>query len=248
MTSRIRIFQFVRLEQVSAYEAAGWFNLGCLEGCHHGRWSALCEWPEWWLPIPGYEGAYEISSHGRVRSLDRVLTKPWATSGYPRTIRGREIIPSLAKGYLHVRLSDNAGRKSSAYVAHLVALAFIGPKPSGAFVCHNDGDPLNNAAFNIRYDTKAGNEADKLRHGTLIRGSESHFAKLTEAQVTEIRSMAGQATQTEIARKFGISQSNVSMIVNGVTWQAMEWRGDGPAPLYPPPTEAVDKSAETIET
>lgn len=99
-----------------------------------------------WLPV-ARAPQYEISDHGAVRRDGRIL-KPTPNDS----------------GHLRVSLSTR-GRNSSAYVHHLVAEAFIGPRPVGMKVCHNDGSPGNNAASNLRYDTQAENIRDQVRHG-----------------------------------------------------------------------------------
>lgn len=71
----------------------------------------------------------------------------------------------------------------------------------------------------LSWKTPAENEADKLIHGTHQYGEQNPVAKLTAAQVDEIRHLRGRLRQREIAERYGISQSNVSMIQSGVTWR-----------------------------
>ena len=125
-----------------------------------------------WLPIPGHEGSYEVSSDGRVRSLDRIVGAP---HGFTRSIKGREMWQAThGKGYKFVHLSPE---KRTDYVHRLVALAFLGPLPEGMVVCHNDGDPTNNRADNLRYATQSENEKDKIRHGTSPNAAKTHCPK-----------------------------------------------------------------------
>lgn len=109
------------------------------------------------------------------------------------------------------------------YLVHrLVAAAFIGPCPDGFEVSHNDGDQLNCRAGNLEYLTHAQNEALKLKHGTHSRGSRNGAAKLTEAQVIEIRRLFASSAPprgVDIARRFGVSQSIVSNIRHGTRWK-----------------------------
>ena len=70
----------------------------------------------------------------------------------------------------------------------------------------------------MRYDTPAGNNADKLMHGTLPRGEDSHSAKLTTVDVLEIRRRVGEAQQT-LADEFGCTFSNISAIQRRRSWR-----------------------------
>lgn len=116
---------------------------------------------EEWRPIAGSPG-YEVSSHGRVRSVDREVQCGVANNSR-RMFRGRILQPSaLPKGYLMVGM----GRARRTYVHALVAAAFIGPRPEGMEIAHNDGNPQNNAVENLRYATPSDNNRDKRSHGT----------------------------------------------------------------------------------
>jgi hypothetical protein len=98
-----------------------------------------------------------------------------------------------------------------------VAEAFYGRCPPGHEVCHEDGDGHNNRLSNLRYGTKASNQADKRRHGTHQDGQRNHAAKLTDEQVSEIRILrTAKVKLKEIAERFGVRESTVSRIANGV--------------------------------
>jgi hypothetical protein len=114
---------------------------------------------ERWLPIPGFEGLYVVSDLGRVASLRRRLVM---TPG------------EVAYGYaMGINLTKN-GRTVTHNVHKLVMLAFVGPRPKGMQICHNDGDPKNNALSNLRYDTPQGNAEDSKRHGTSFHLNKRH--------------------------------------------------------------------------
>ena len=118
---------------------------------------------EEWRDIPGWEGSYQASSHGRIRSLDRKIVYP---NGKEFSRRGRVLSPAkINSGYLHICLHRN--QKQFHYLVHVLVLeAFVGPRPDGFQACHNDGNRLNNHAYNLRWDTIEANHADKIRHGT----------------------------------------------------------------------------------
>lgn len=70
----------------------------------------------------------------------------------------------------------------------------------------------------LRWATPTENSNDRLQHGTMIRGADSHNAKLTEDDVRRIRSLRGKLPQQEIAEMFGVHQATVSHIQIGTSW------------------------------
>ena len=125
---------------------------------------------EQWKPVHGYEGIYEVSSHGRVRSLDRTVTR----SGGQVRRKGKVLRATLNPGGYPVVSLYRQGRPKNRYVHALVAEAFFGTRPKGMEVCHNDGDPTNNHLDNLRYGTSSDNELDKVRHGTHYNAAKTH--------------------------------------------------------------------------
>ena len=114
---------------------------------------------EQWRPVVGYEGRYEVSDLGRVRSLDRIRSNG-------RKWRGRVLRPvPMERGYLSVNLwLDNTPRM---HLTHrLVLAAFEGPAPEGSEGRHLDGNPSNNALFNLAWGTHSENQYDQVSHGT----------------------------------------------------------------------------------
>lgn len=109
---------------------------------------------ERWLPVPGYEGFYDVSSLGRVRSLPRTKTK----GGILKP--GRKGI-----GYQLVVLSRGQLPQVSTSVHVIVAAAFLGPCPPGMEVRHKNGDPADNQVSNLTYGTHAENMQDQILHG-----------------------------------------------------------------------------------
>ena len=102
---------------------------------------------EEWKDIPNYEGYYQASSEGRVRSLERIVNGRWGESKR----KGRVLIPTKSKGYLQVSLSKENKRKIGK-VHVLVAMAFLGHVPCGhkIEVDHKDDDKLNNNLYNLQ--------------------------------------------------------------------------------------------------
>jgi hypothetical protein len=104
----------------------------------------------------------------------------------------------------------------------LVLEAFIGPRPGHHAEwhgCHNDGNPENNALTNLRWDTRAGNEADKIAHDKSNRGERNGHAKLVADDVLVIRQLVAKgSTSDEIAHKFGVSRALINAIKRGRAW------------------------------
>lgn len=118
---------------------------------------------EKWIPVVGYEGYYEVSDHGRVRSIDREIT---TKTGLTRQCTGRVRKQVVRKdGYLSVSLSRES--ETSVLLVHrLVLEAFVGACPGGMEACHSDGSRDNNHISNLRWDTRSENQFDRVKHGT----------------------------------------------------------------------------------
>jgi hypothetical protein len=117
---------------------------------------------EVWIPVPGFEGCYEVSNHGRVRSIRR--------KGAP----GGLIAQRLGSGgYRSVGLCRH-GRTRIVRVHILVLSAFAGPRPSGQVVRHLDGNPENNHLGNLAWGTYGDNLDDSVAHGTHAMAARKH--------------------------------------------------------------------------
>lgn len=124
---------------------------------------------EEWREIPGWEGLYEASSEGRVRSLDRMVH---CRAGALRPIKGKVLAAARNRftGYMMLMLTDGPTRKCRA-VHRLVCHAFHGEPPTpDHHAAHNDGDRGNNRATNLRWATPKENTADRYIHGTILLG------------------------------------------------------------------------------
>lgn len=124
---------------------------------------------EQWRAVVGHEGLYEVSDHGRVRSLDRVITR---SDGQRMHFRGKLLRPSLARTPDYPVVGLPGG--TSARVHNLVLEAFVGRRPPGLIACHNNGDHHNNHLSNLRWDTYGSNNLDLVRHGTHWQVEKTH--------------------------------------------------------------------------
>lgn len=124
---------------------------------------------EQWRPAVGWEGLYEVSNVGHVRSVARTIVR---SNGAPQSIRGgvKAQYPDSA-GYMQVTLTrDCISRRSR--VHRLVAEAFL--DGSGPVVRHLDGDPTNNHVENLAWGTQSDNAFDAVRHGRNRNAAKTH--------------------------------------------------------------------------
>jgi len=180
---------------------------------------------EEWRAIPGYEGRYEVSSNGRVRSLTRQVKPRGHRFQSRRTNAGRLLATfPKKKGYLALVLPRiSSERSGGAYVHRLVALAFLGPA-NGRQVNHKDGNKTNNHFSNLEWVSAHGNMQHAHDHKLIQSpwGERHRFAKLTALQVLEIRSLIGTMAVRAIGRKFGVSHHAICNIRDGKTWANLQ--------------------------
>jgi hypothetical protein len=179
---------------------------------------------ERWLPVQGYEGIYEVSDLGRVRSLDRQVQN----MGKIDQVSGQVLAACKAgKGYLFVKLCRDGGHRRF-YVHRLVATAFL-PPSEAPFVNHIDSVKTNNVAANLEWVTPKQNTQHAIAAGkfaiahvngqTLAINNPARAKKLTAEDVESIRSAcAAGERQADIGSRFGITQGMVSKIKRGAVW------------------------------
>jgi len=125
---------------------------------------------ERWRDVLGYQGWYQVSDTGRVRSEDRVIQR---RDGVVRFVQGQLLTPFPYSGkanrrYLCVRLIRDGVRETRP-VHQLVLEAFVGPRPDNTLGCHWDDDHENNDLSNLRWCTPLANAHDRARNCRLRR-------------------------------------------------------------------------------
>ena len=163
---------------------------------------------EIWKDIPGYEGKYQASNMGRIKSLGR----------YVRTARGQRYVKEKILKQ-HIRdvgghLGVSLGKDTHNIGVHrAVAMAFLGlPENEDLYVLHCNGDPTNNRPENLRYGTQKENILDVFYQGKAWR-------KLTIDDVEAIRfGLSTGIKGRELASMFNVSEDTISKIKKGVSF------------------------------
>lgn len=154
-------------------------------------------WPE--------DPRFKVGDRGTVIGIRGWVLKP---ASLPRM--GYQFVTTRPRG---------CGRSRTEYVHTMVCETFHGPRPEGMEVAHGNGDSADNRAENLSWKTPKDNAADRKAYGTYTRGETHDPAKLTEAQVLEIRALAGTLSQGEIGRRYGVSRGCINSIITRRNWK-----------------------------
>lgn len=166
---------------------------------------------EQWRDIPGYEGLYQISDLGSVKSLP--------APGKGRKNTGRILKPAHVAGYFYVNLCKNGSKRFSIHA--LVALVFIGERPQDYDVNHKNGDKTDNRLINLEYVTRS----DNIQHSFHVLKrhpvGESHpNSKLTEADIRSIREALGRGESGySLAKLYNVDPMTISDIKHRKWWK-----------------------------
>lgn len=175
---------------------------------------------ETWVPVKGFEGLYEISNFGNVKSCARIV--------YDKRTGTRTKNEKLLKctqdsaGYLKVSLYKGTEYKEVWKVHRLVAKHFCKQSGGCNVVNHIDNNKTNNHWTNLEWTTTLGNNTHMMAQGRhyVPSGDESSSAKVTSEMVSEILALSTKGTpQTVIGNMYGISQQQISRIVCGHRWK-----------------------------
>lgn len=155
---------------------------------------------EVWRDIPGYEGLYELSSLGRLRSFKRGLCRmDWSGPYVSTTLRRAGV---QRKFGLHV----------------LLLMTFVG-SAEGRWGCHRDDDKRNNALGNLYWGTPKENGADRVRNGNSQRGEKSPHAKISAELCSWIRE--SPQSSLRLAPVLGLASSTIRAIRIGQNWRGV---------------------------
>lgn len=185
---------------------------------------------EIWKDVVGYEGYYQVSNIGRVRSCDRIYVSHYTDGRGNVTVNRKGKIMRQQKnveGYYRVQLSKNDVRDFIG-VHRLVAMAFVSnPNPKKFnMVNHIDGNTGNNHVNNLEWIDNRGNQIHTIRTGLNKRvGTNSWWSKLTEEQVRFIRenyTPRGKYNFCTMAKMFNVSPRTIQNALVGITYYVVK--------------------------
>jgi len=167
---------------------------------------------EEWKPVVGFEGLYEVSNYGRVKSLNRIITQK---NGIKREVPEKMLTQSDAGGYLQVCLSKEG--KSRSYGVHvLVGRAFVkGYDPDKAYeINHKDENKKNNRWDNLEWCDRKYN----LNYGNYRKNMSLANGGPGKVKVYDLEgNLVGEYdTIKEAATKTGVDISLVSYNIRGL--------------------------------
>jgi hypothetical protein len=168
---------------------------------------------EIWKDIPGYEGCYQASTLGRIKTIAHPVAgkNPYTGNPFTRIVAERILRPGkfCKGGHVSVVLKRNTNGKP---VHQLIMKTFIGDCPEGMEVLHKNGDPQDNRLINLRYGTRSENIIDVYYQGR-------RWGKLNIDEVQAIRfGFSCGISGVELSRMFGVSPGSISSIKTGKTF------------------------------
>lgn len=169
------------------------------------------EYNEEWKSIKGFEERFEVSSFGRIKSINGRNN-----NGLPTILK----LDSTNRGYLRVFFRKD-GNRFRCSVHRLVAMYFIDNSNNLPIVNHIDNNPQNNFYKNLEWCTQLENLNHAKAQGRLnIKGERHYNTVLTEADVLKIRELysSTKITQLELGKQFGVSRSCINLITSRRNW------------------------------
>ncbi|MFD6509331.1 NUMOD4 motif-containing HNH endonuclease [Bacillus sp. NPDC060175] len=173
---------------------------------------------EIWKDIQGFEGRYQVSNLGRVRSIDRIDAVGRKKKG--QVLKAYKDLKKYTRVYIY--LNEGYGQKRP--VHQMVARAFVPNPEDKPEINHIDGNKDNNMASNLEWCTSSENTIHAFKNGLATTVGEKHRAtKITEEDALFIRNNYKPRDKeygaTALAGKFGLSRATVENIAKGFTWK-----------------------------
>jgi hypothetical protein len=162
---------------------------------------------EMWRSVKGFDGKYEVSNLGNVRSVDREVP---ARNGHTRKFKGRTLKPctTTTTPYLYVNLTD----KKKHSIHRLVAEAFLEKKEEEKEVDHIDGNPKNNKVDNLEWVTRGEN----LERSYTVCGRQNNFTR-NRKRVLCVETNTIYDSIKEASKRTGFDKGAIRNCVKGLT-------------------------------
>ena len=176
---------------------------------------------EIWKDIEGYEGLYQVSNFGRVKSLDRYIPHSLGGNAFVK----EKVLSCESKKYRYKRVSLYSDGGSTGCLIHrLVAKAFIPNPENKPYVNHLDGNRLNNKASNLEWCTAKENTHHAIENGLQrVKGEFQTNSKFTPKDILDIRKMLDEGrTSRSIAEDYDVHESTISLIKIGKHWSHIQ--------------------------
>jgi hypothetical protein len=174
---------------------------------------------EVWKDVNGYEGYYQISSHGNVKSIDRYVKH---NHDRLRIQKGRTIKQALNQDKYYCFSLSKDGNSKIVLTHRIVAKMFIENLNNYKIVNHKDGNKLNCNYWNLEWCTTQEN-TEHARINDLVPFGEKHgMSKLTDIQVNEIREKYkpnGVYSSYKLAKEYKVSRTLINLVVSKKIWK-----------------------------
>tara|TARA_Y100001956_G_scaffold64393_1_gene64945 strand:- start:623 stop:1186 length:564 start_codon:yes stop_codon:yes gene_type:complete len=170
-----------------------------------------------WKPVKSFEGLYEVSNYGNIRSLDRLRT--WVrkddNSLVSRVFKGKEMTLKLkATGYKEVHLRDED--RSHYWTVHKVVSEAFHDNLTLPVIDHKDDDKTHNTLWNLQRCTVKFNTEKAYASGKLVAGNDGYKRKLSDEIKNKVKDLLSENVSIRaIERELGVSQRSIARIRDG---------------------------------
>lgn len=169
---------------------------------------------EIWKDVERYEGSYQVSNCGRVRSLDRAVRNGLDSK---RPVKGQMLKLWIGRSGYYVANLWSGNQMVHEYIHRLVLQAFAGSSSDGHECNHRDGNKANNHIENLEWVTSSENKRHARRNGLASRAPNAKLSPEIAEMIRKVYAL-GEHSQSQAGLMFGVSRANIGMVIRGETW------------------------------